>query len=236
MSNLNNLKSELNNELLNKYNEILVEHNKITNLTAHKTIEQSRKYNIDDSILFGDVIGGYFAKVSESNAGRAPMHLDIGSGGGSPAIPIKISFPQINTTMLDSVRKKTDFLNSTVSELGLPDITAIHTRIEDFCASHRESFDVVTARAVAGLNTLVEYALPLLRVGGHLIAYKGQNANEEIQTASRAIGILGGRVTEVATANLDSDTVRTLVIIEKHRPTPSQYPRGKNLPRIKPIM
>ncbi|MCL2846248.1 MAG: 16S rRNA (guanine(527)-N(7))-methyltransferase RsmG [Firmicutes bacterium] len=205
-------------ETLERYNELLVERNKVVNLTAHRTIESSWENNVADSLLFIDAM---------PKTGRM---LDLGSGGGSPAIPLKITNPALDVTMIDSVGKKVDFLNETVAALGLDNIRAIHTRIEDFAKTHREMFDVVTARAVAALPTLVEYALPLLRVGGVLMAYKGSNYSQEIESAKEALKVLGGNVREV----LDKDN-RVMLVIEKTKSTPPKYPRGKNLPRVAPL-
>jgi len=212
---------------LQKYNHLLVERNKVVNLTAHRTIEDSQKYNIDDSLLFLDIV----QKCTQDGT----KCLDLGSGGGSPAIPLKIMIPQLDMTMVDSVNKKVTFLNDTIAELGLENARAIHSRIESHCEFAKQSMDIITARAVAPLNTLLEYALPLLRVGGVLLAYKGRNATEEIAQAQNALRILGGEVLETIERNLDPDTLRSLIVIKKIRPTPKSYPRGKNLPRLKPL-
>ena len=218
------------NEKLHNYNRLLVEKNQTTNLTAHKTEEQSFKYNIQDSLLFNKTISDYLNKFKPT-----AKVADIGSGGGCPAIPLKISFPEINLTMLDSVRKKTDFLSEVITKLALHDTIAIHTRIEDFCLVSRESFDIVTARAVAPLNTLLEYALPLLKVGGIFFAFKGKNADEEIALSKRSLTALGGTVIETISTDLDSEITRTLIVIKKTSKTPTQYPRAKNLPRTRPL-
>jgi len=193
---------------LREFNKKLVERNKVINLTAHKTEEDSWVNNIQDSLLFLDA----FPKT-----GRM---LDIGSGCGCPAIPLKIALPGLDVTMIDSVKKKVDFL----SEFG----RAIHTRIEDF---HERDFDIITARAVAPLPTLLEYALPFLKVGGLLFAFKGSQWQTEIDESANALKILGGEVKDV---KVHSES-RVLIIIKKTKPTPKTYPRGKNLPRTKPL-
>jgi len=199
------------------------------NLTAHKTEEQSWKNNVQDSLLFNDVI------ASALSGCETPKIVDLGSGGGSPAIPLKISFSQIDMTMIDSVGKKVIFLNDVISELKLENCRAEHARIEDFCKNNRECFDAVTARAVAPFNTLIEYALPLLKVGGLLFAYKGVNANEEIALSHNALLKLGGEVEKIESASLDLETTRHLVLVRKTKKTPMEYPRGRNLPRLKPL-
>ena len=228
------------NKILERFNELLVEKNKVVNLTAHKTLESSWSNNIQDSLLF----------VDEFN--KTGKVLDLGSGCGCPAIPLKIVLNDLDVTMLDSVRKKTDFLNEAVTELGLASIRAVHTRIEDFVdakaadkVSSREGFDIVTARAVAELPTLLEYSLPFLKVGGRLFAFKGKNYQTEIDLSSNALKILGGEVERVVSKVLVEekseggeslgDIERFLVIIKKIRKTPEKYPRGKNLPRSKPL-
>jgi len=215
------------NELLIKYNELLIERNQYVNLTGHKTIEESMKHNIEDSLLFNNEIAPYMKDETKC--------IDIGSGGGCPAIPLKISFPNVQMTMVDSIRKKTDFLNEVTEQLGLTDTTTIHTRIEDFCTQNRESFDIVTARAVAHLSTLAEYGLPLLKIGGHMFAFKGKAANEEIEQSKKAVALLGGEIVKIHEANLDKETTRNLVVIKKVGPTPKKYPRTKNLPRVNPL-
>lgn len=181
-----------------------------------------------DSLLFNDVLAEYF-----KNGGNL---ADIGSGCGCPAIPLKITFPQLNVTMLDSVRKKVDFLNETVKYLGLGDIRAVHTRIEDHPVGQMRGFyNFVTARAVAPLPTLLEYGLPLLKIGGFMFAYKGLNLESEIEQSKRALDELGGEVLAVHTARLDDVTERKLLIVKKVHQSKSVYPRKKNLPRTSPL-
>lgn len=217
-------------EKLHQYNALLVQHNQITNLTAHKTLEQSWLYNVQDSLLFNKEITPFF---QDSNS--LVKVLDIGSGGGCPAIPLKISFPEIDMTMIDSVGKKVNFLNEVVTELRLVGIRAIHTRIEDFAKTNRESFNIVTARAVAPMRTLLEYALPFLKIGGVFLAFKGLNVAAEILDAKTALAKLGGEIVQTKTAPFEDGAVRSLVIVKKVRGTPVQFPRGKNLPRLKPL-
>ena len=235
--------------MLEKFNELLVERNKVVNLTAHKTIESSWQNNVLDSLLFVDTFPALDTLTTKSTilSDACIKVLDLGSGCGCPAIPLKIVLPNLDITMIDSVRKKVDFLNDAVRELGLENIRAIHTRIEDFASASplgiggnktRESFDIVTARAVAELPTLLEYALPFLKVGGKLLAFKGKNYQAEIDASANALSILGGKISVVQSAEIkvDKDNVeRYLVIVTKIKQTPAKYPRGKNLPRLKPL-
>jgi len=202
-------------ELLRKFNSRLVERNKVMNLTAHETEEASWIENIQDSLHFLAA----FPKSAKV--------LDIGSGCGCPAIPIKIALPDLDITMIDSVNKKVEFLNWIVMELGLAGIQAVHARAEDF---KERGFDIVTARAVAPLPTLLEYALPFLRIGGRLFAFKGSKWQEEVAASEKALKVLGGEVQIKL-----QDGPRSLIIIKKVKPTDSRYPRGKNLPRRKPL-
>ena len=206
-------------ELLRKFNALLVEKNKVLNLTAHKTEEDSWVNNIQDSLLFLDC----FVPRNDVKV------LDIGSGCGCPAIPLKIALPRLDITMIDSVNKKVEFLSEVIATLGLVGIKAVHTRIEDF--TEREKFDIVTARAVAPLPTLLEYALPFLKVGGILLAYKGSKWQDEVEASANALKVLGG---EVVDTKVHSES-RSLVIIKKTRATEKKFPRPKNLPRLRPL-
>jgi 16S rRNA (guanine527-N7)-methyltransferase len=215
-----------NEELLRKFNKILVEKNKVVNLTAHKTAEESWQKNILDSLLFVRE----FANLS------GVRMLDIGSGGGLPAVPLAIECPHLQITMIDSVGKKVDFINGVIAELRLTNAVAVHTRAEDFSVANREAFDLVTAKAVAPLPTLLEYAMPFLRVGGRLYAFKGANYGDEVTESSTALKTLGACVERVAETKLDDEIIRYLVIIKKTAKTDKKYPRQKNLPRTRPLL
>lgn len=208
--------------MLSKYSDLLKQANKTTNLTSSK---ENIDFHIDASVLWGSEITTFIT-------GNI---LDIGSGGGFPAIPLLLTISgDYQYTLLDSVSKKVNHLNHFIAELEITNATAIHTRIEDHAATHRQSYDVVTAMAVAPLNTLLEYALPLLKVGGHLLAFKGLNLDTEIAEAKNALGILGGEVVNVFTKTL-GDRTHNLCVIKKTKPTNPLYPRGGNKPRIKPL-
>ncbi|MEG1805115.1 MAG: 16S rRNA (guanine(527)-N(7))-methyltransferase RsmG [Clostridia bacterium] len=161
---------------------------------------------------------------------------DVGSGGGFPALPLKLVRPDINLTMIDSVNKKVNYLNETCALLNLSNAVAIHTRVEDFCKNgHREEFDVVTSRAVAKLPTLLEYCLPLVKVGGIFIAYKTDVA-EELELSKNALSILGGSIEKVHDISIEGKSLlRTLVVFRKISNSPKFYPRGKNLERLSPL-
>ncbi len=136
--------------------------------------------------------------------------------------------------MVDSVRKKVDYLNAVIEELELKNIRAVHSRIEDI--KEKESFDTVTARAVARLNVLAEYALPFVKTGGVFVSYKAENCEDEINEAKRAIILLGGKIERTESIALSEDTVRKIIVIRKIKPSPKVYPRGGNKPRNNPIV
>ena len=161
--------------------------------------------------------------------------IDIGSGGGFPAIPIKIVKEDIKLTMLEATGKKCEFLKTVVKELGLNNVTVINGRAEDLAKKeeYREKFDVCTARAVARLNSLCEYCMPFVKVNGTFVAYKG-DSKEEVVESQNAIKILGGKIKEVVEYNLD-DASRSLVCIEKIKNTDKKYPRGNGKERKNPL-
>ena len=212
-----------NGYIFNLYFEKLVSYNEKVNLTAITEKDQVFNKHFLDSILPVDVIPQNSSMV------------DVGTGAGFPSLPLKIVRSDINLTMVDSLNKRINFLNELTAELKI-NTTNIHARAEDFALKNREKFDVAVARAVARLNTLLEYLLPLVKVGGIVLAYKGSSADEEIEEAKNAITVLGGKVKQVLHFDLpDSQGERNIIVIEKIKSTPKQYPRGKNLPKLNPI-
>lgn len=160
--------------------------------------------------------------------------IDIGAGAGFPSLPLKIYRPDLSVTMIDSLNKRVNFLNDVIKKLELENISAFHARAEDFAKTSRESFDYAVVRAVAKIPTLIEYAFPLLKVGGKLLCYKGGDVEEELKQSENALKILGGVVERVEKFNLEGNS-RTIVLIKKLEHTPSKYPRSKNLPKLKPL-
>ena len=160
--------------------------------------------------------------------------IDIGAGAGFPSLPLKIYRPDLRVTMIDSLNKRVNFLNDVIKKLELENISAFHARAEDFAKTNRESFDYAVVRAVAKIPTLIEYAFPLLKVGGRLLCYKGGDVEEELKQSENALKILGGVVERVEKFNLEGNS-RTIVLIKKFEHTPSKYPRSKNLPKLKPL-
>lgn len=204
------------------YYQLLIEYNNKFNLTAITEKEQVIVKNFLDSVIFKDYITG-------------EKHIDIGSGGGFPAIPLKIVKPNLKTTLLEATGKKCEFLTALKENLKLDNVTVLNGRAEDYAMKkeYRESFDVCTARAVARLNILAEYCLPFVKVGGVFVAYKAQ-AEEEIKEALNAIKTLGGKIKDIVTTQIE-DFTRTAVIIEKIKSTDVKFPRSNAQIRKKPL-
>ena len=197
-----------------KYYNLLIEGNKICNLTAITDEDGVVEKHFYDSI-FPQKYFSLNAKV-----------LDIGAGAGFPSFPLKLVRDDLSFTLLDSLNKRINFLNNTIQTLNLKNIEAIHGRAEDFAklSDYREKFDITTARAVANLKVLSEYCLPFVKVGGQFIAYKSGNCEEEINEAKQIICELGGKISKVIDYNIGENS-RKLVIIEKIKETPKKYPR-----------
>lgn len=213
--------SDTEADRLVQFFNILTETNKHLNLTRILSPEDAVEKHFRDS-LEG-------MKLLPQGANL----LDVGSGGGFPAIPLSIARCDVSVTMLDSTGKKVDFLNTVCNQLSL-NAKAIHARAEEFAnTSSREYYDVVTARAVASLPTLLEYCLPFVKVGGIFIAYK--TGEEELLTAQKALSTLGGKLHATIPYELAGGDKRTLFVFEKIAPTPPKYPRGQGKPRQKPI-
>ncbi|MCH5304006.1 MAG: 16S rRNA (guanine(527)-N(7))-methyltransferase RsmG [Ruminococcus sp.] len=162
--------------------------------------------------------------------------IDVGTGAGFPGVPLKIYRPDINLTLLDSLNKRLNFLN-TVSEQNKLSVKTLHSRAEEAgrLKPERERYDIAVSRAVARLNTLCEYCLPFIKVGGSFVAMKGPNLTEELSEAKSAIKILGGEVKSVNEFNLDTAGERTVVVIKKIKPTPNTYPRHGSKIKNKPL-
>ncbi len=203
------------------YYRLLTEWNEKFNLTA--ITERNAVYvkHFADSLL-----GEYLVPENATL-------LDIGAGAGFPSLPIKIVRDDVTLTMVDSLKKRVNFLSCLIDELKLDKTTALHARAEDL--NCRGSYDCVVARAVAPLNTLCEYCLPFVKTGGIFIAYKAGDCEEETAAAKNAVKILGGDKADIIKRRLDDDTVRSLVVIGKVTDSPAKYPRGKNLPRKSPL-
>lgn len=163
--------------------------------------------------------------------------LDIGTGAGFPGIPLKIYHPEIEFTLVDSVNKKITVLNDVIEKLGLEKIEALHVRAEELARDlkYRESFDVVTTRAVSNLATISEYMLPFVKIGGKAICMKGPNVEQELEDAKNAIKLLGGEIEEIKKININEEFERNLIVIKKINKTDKKYPRGQGKPAKEPI-
>lgn len=199
----------------------LLEVNAHTNLTTITDIDEIKIKHIEDSLSVLDLI-----KENDKV-------LDIGSGAGFPGIPLAIE-KKIDLTLIDSVNKKVNFMNQAIEKIDLKNARAIHARAEDFAKDNREKYDVVVSRAVANMTTLSELCLPFVKVGGIFIALKGPKADEELEEAKNAIKILGGKVIDIERFDL-SGNERANIVVKKIHPTNNKYPRGKNLPKNKPL-
>ena len=218
---------EINNAYSHKFNEfftVLSEKNKICNLTSI-TDEKGVKFK-----HFLDSAAGEFLFPQGAHV------VEIGSGGGFPSIPLKILRDDLSFTLIESTGKKCNFLNEIVDKLGLSGMNVLNIRAEDGARDKnlREKYDVACARAVARLNTLAEYCLPFVKVGGLFIAYKG-DAAEEIKSAGKALKVLGGEVEKVIEYELPECGTRTLVSVRKVKHTPTEYPRGQGRERKNPL-
>lgn len=208
--------------------ELLQAGNQRLNLTALKTEEDIILKHFIDSLT--TLRGGHL---------NGEWHtLDLGTGAGFPALPLALAQPDLSLVPLDSIRKKIEFVRETAQELGLSQVTPLVGRAETLGQSeeHRGQYDRVVARAVAALPVLAELALPLLRVGGLFVAQKGPISDEELNAGRRAAGEVGGRVVEVDEFSLPiSGDARTLIVLEKQRPTPAKYPRREGVPTHQPL-
>ncbi len=214
-------------EQFETYYRELIHWNRRVNLTAIVDYEEVQIKHFLDSLTIALAVG-------DMSCWRI---LDLGAGAGLPGVPLKIAFPAIRLALLDSVGKKTGFLEHLVARLSLGDVEVITGRAEDLARDegYREKFDLVVSRGVAKLPTLVELALPFCARGGCFIAQKKGEVEGEIEVARRAIDILGGRLREVKKVTLEGLGERALVIIEKQSATPQGYPRRAGIPSKRPL-
>lgn len=206
--------------------EMLVEKNKVMNLTGITDFDEVLEKHYLDSISL----------IKVCDISKVETILDMGTGAGFPGIPLKIVFPHLKITLVDSLNKRILFLQEVIEALHLSDINAIHGRAEDlaFEKEYREKYDLVVSRAVANLSTLSEYCLPFVKIGGCFISYKSGDCDEEVLDAKSAVFLLGGKLRSVDKFDL-GESKRAFVFIDKVNGTSKKYPRKAGLPAKKPL-
>ena len=228
---LNELGIQLTNiqkEQFDRYYELLVEWNKVMNLTGITDYDEVNLKHFTDSLTI----------VRINNMNNISAVIDVGTGAGFPGLPIKIVFPHIKVVLLDSLNKRIKFLDKVIEELNLDNVVTLHGRAEDYAKKdeYREQFDMCVSRAVANLSTLSEYCMPFIKKGGYFISYKSAESDEEISGSEKAINLLGGRIDKIEKFILPgSDMGRALVKINKVKNTPKKYPRKAGMPGKEPL-
>ncbi|MDK2807643.1 MAG: rRNA (guanine527-N7)-methyltransferase [Clostridiales bacterium] len=211
-----------------EYYQLLIEWNEFMNLTAITEFEEVVNKHFLDSLQL----------VLAIDLSKKKRILDLGTGAGFPGIPLKIMFPDLKMTLLDSLNKRINFLNEVICRIGLSDIETLHGRAEDYGRKedYRESYDICVSRAVANLATLSEYCLPYVKKGGYFVPYKSGDIHEEINASKRAVELLGGKIQKIHSFTLpNTDIERSLIVINKVKETPKKYPRMAGKPSKEPI-
>lgn len=232
LKDLNELNISLNEKQLMQfmlYYELLIEWNQVMNLTAITNFDEVLKKHFIDSLSL----------IKAYDVTKSVAVIDIGTGAGFPGIPLKIAFPNLNITLLDSLNKRVNFLQAVINELSLEEIYAVHGRAEDYVKKEklREQFDLCVSRAVANLSTLSEYCIPYVKVGGLFISYKSEKIMEEKAAAAHAISILGGKMDHQVEFTIpNSDIYRNLFVIRKCKETPAKYPRKAGIAAKEPLL
>ena len=215
-------------EQYERYFELLVEWNEKINLTAITEKDEVYLKHFYDSI----------APILQGLIENQPIRLlDIGAGAGFPSLPMKILFPELDVTIIDSLNKRINFLHLLAEELGLSGVHFYHGRAEDFAQdkAFRAQFDIVTARAVARMQVLSELTIPYLKVGGQLLALKASNAPEELEEAKNALNLLFSKVEDNLQYELPNGDPRYITLVEKKKETPNKYPRKAGMPNKRPL-
>ena len=215
-------------EQYERYFELLVEWNEKINLTAITEKDEVYLKHFYDSI----------APILQGLIENQPIRLlDIGAGAGFPSLPMKILFPELDVTIIDSLNKRINFLHLLAEELGLSGVHFYHGRAEDFAQdkAFRAQFDIVTARAVARMQVLSELTIPYLKVGGRLLALKASNAPEELEEAKNALNLLFSKVEDNLQYELPNGDPRSITVVEKKKETPNKYPRKAGMPNKRPL-
>ena len=220
--------SDKQRELFDLYYEILTDWNSKMNLTAITDKDEVWLKHFEDSLSLEQMI----------DLNKVDTVIDVGTGAGFPGIPLKIVYPHLRLTLLDSLDKRVRFLDNVINQLGLQDIEAVHGRAEDMARQedYREKFDLCVSRAVAALPVLTELCVPFVKVGGFFVSYKAERAAEEIESSKAAIDLLGATIGDIKEFRLSgTDNTRTLIRIDKSYATSDKYPRRAGIPSKKPL-
>lgn len=208
------------------YYEMLIEKNKVMNLTAITDFDEVLEKHFEDSLSL----------IQAVDLEKSQAVIDLGTGAGFPGIPLKIAFPNLQITLADSLNKRILFLDDVIRELGLTGIDTVHGRAEDLAknSDYREKFDLCVSRAVANLSTLSEYCLPFVKIGGKFISYKAGECDEEVAASKSSVFLLGGKISDIKKFEL-GESGRAFVIIDKVSGTPKKYPRKAGTPSKDPL-
>lgn len=215
-------------ERFHKFYQLLIEWNKVMNLTGITEYEDVVEKHFVDSLSI----------IKAIDLSGIHTVIDVGTGAGFPGIPLKIAFPHLRVVLLDSLNKRIKFLDEVISQLELTEIRTIHGRAEEYARKeeYREQFNLCVSRAVANLSTLSEYCLPYIQVGGMFVPYKSGEIDDEVEQSKKAVRILGGNIKEVMKFELPgTDIHRSFVLIHKEQHTQKKYPRKAGIPAKEPL-